>query len=81
MSQPNGSTRAERLRQLMMAAVDNEISAQERAELETAMAEDPRLAEELEMFRSLRDVTGTIRRRPPPPEVWDGYWAGVHRRL
>ena len=81
MSQQRGPTGAERLRQLMMAAVDNEISADERVELESAMAQDPELAGELEMFRTLRDVTGTVRRRPPPPEVWDGYWAGVHRRL
>ncbi len=81
MTPPRGSTGAERLRQLMMAAVDKEITAAEQVELDAAIADDPALAAELDGFRRLRDVTGTVRRRPPPPEVWDGYWDGVYRRL
>lgn len=71
----------DRLRQLMMAAVDEEISAPERAELDAALADDAGLRNEWEAFRRLREVTGSMTTREPPSEVWDSYWEDVYRRF
>ncbi len=74
-------TEKERWRRLMMAAVDGEISDNDRATLEHALAGDAGLRRELRSFERLREVTSTMTPRRPPPEVWDTYWQGVYRRL
>lgn len=71
----------ERLRHLMMAEVDEEISGEERAELESALDEDPDLRNELEAFQRLKEVTDTMSPLKPPGETWDRYWEDVYRRL
>lgn len=65
----------------MMEAVDREISAENLAELEAALANRPELQAELEMFTRVKEVTDTMTRKRPPDEVWDRYWEGVYRRL
>jgi anti-sigma factor RsiW len=72
--------RNDRVRRLMMAAVDNEILAEDRAELDAALAADAGLRNEWEAFTRLKEVTGAMTMREPPPETWDGYWEGVYRR-
>ena len=81
MDSGGASSQRERVRQLMMAAVDNEITAEERAELDAALAGDDALRAEWEAFTRLRDVTGRMTVRRPPPETWDTYWEGVYRRF
>ncbi len=71
----------DRLHRLMMAAVDDEISAPDRAELDAALADDVTLRDEWEAFRRLREVTGSMTTREAPPDVWDSYWEGVYRRF
>lgn len=71
----------ERVRQLMMEAVDGEISPPDQAELDAALANDSELRNEWEAFRRLREVTGSMTTQEPPPEVWDSYWEGVYRRF
>lgn len=70
----------ERWRRLMMAAVDGEISAEDRESLERALARDPGLRREWNAFTRLKEVTRTMTPRRPPPEVWETYWEGVYRR-
>ncbi len=72
---------SERLRQLMMAEVDEEISPEARAELESELAADPDLPGKLETFRQLKEVTGTMTPIKPPREMWDGYWEDIYRRM
>ena len=81
MDSGGASSPHDRVRQLMMAAVDNEITAEERTELDTALAKDAALRDEWEAFRRLRQVTDTMTVRRPPPETWDSYWEGVYRRF
>ncbi|MDE0072681.1 MAG: hypothetical protein OXR82_18385 [Gammaproteobacteria bacterium] len=71
----------ERVRHLMMAEVDEEISGEERRELELALEENPDLREELETFHRLKEVTDTMTPLKPPEETWDTYWEDVYRRL
>lgn len=71
----------ERVRHLMMAEVDREISGEGRRELESALDADPDLRHELDTFQRLKEVTDTMTPLKPPGETWDGYWEHVYRRL
>lgn len=71
----------ERVRHLMMAEVDEEISGEGRRELELALEANPDLREELERFHRLKEVTDTMTPLKPPEETWDTYWEDVYRRL
>ncbi|MFQ5690833.1 MAG: hypothetical protein ACE5HQ_11235 [Gemmatimonadota bacterium] len=71
----------ERIRHLMMAALDGELEDSERGELDAALRADSALREEWRRLRRLKEVTDTMSLREPSREVWDGYWAGVYRRL
>jgi len=73
--------RDERVRQLMMAEVDDEISKNERVELETALEENPDLRQELETFQQVKEMTDTMSPLRAPGETWDTYWEDVYRRL
>ena len=75
---PPGS---ERVRHLMMAEVDEEISGEGRRELELALEKNPDLREELERFHRLKEVTDTMTPLKPREETWDTYWEDVYRRL
>lgn len=82
MSESNVSPRGdERVRHLMMAEVDEEISGEGRRELELALEDNPHLREELETFHRLKEVTDTMTPSKPPEETWDTYWEHVYRRV
>ena len=82
MSESNvGPPGDERVRHLMMAEVDQEISGEERRELESALEGNPDLREELETFHRLKEVTDTMTPLKPREETWDTYWEHVYRRL
>jgi anti-sigma factor RsiW len=70
----------ERAQALMMAAVDGEISASDRRELEQLILEQPDLAVEWQRFVRLKEVTAGMSLRTPPEETWDRYWASTYRR-
>jgi len=71
----------ERVRHLMMAALDGELSHAETAELERHMAGDAALRAEWQQLQRVKEVTTTMRLREAPRETWDGYWLGVYQRL
>lgn len=76
--QPPGD---ERVRQLMMAELDREISGEGRRELESALEGNPGLRDELASYQRLKEVTDTMTPLKPPEETWDSYWEHVYRRL
>ena len=71
----------ERVRHLLMAEVDRELSAAERRELEQLLAEDPAAREERERMARVREVTSAMTMREPPEEIWDSYWQHVYNRV
>jgi len=71
----------ERTRNLMMAALDGELSPAEHDELERALAADGALRAEWGRLRRVKEVTGAMGYSEPPSEVWDEYWTDVYRRL
>lgn len=71
----------DRWRRLMMAAVDREISGEDRERLEKALQGDPDLRAEWRGFQRLKQVTDDMKMKKPPEEIWDRYWDDVYRRL
>jgi ferric-dicitrate binding protein FerR (iron transport regulator) len=71
----------ERARTLMMAALDDEISDGERAELKTLIAAAPDLDAEWRRLARVKEVTSGLTLQPLPEELWDRYWASVYARV
>lgn len=66
---------------MMMAALDDELSSRERAELERLLGEDTALREEWDRLEKVKEATGEMKYVEPPEEVWDNYWVSVYNRL
>ena len=79
MSREHG--RIERARELLMRALDDELVAADREELERRLSEEAELRAEWERLSRLKEVTGNMMLRKPPEEMWDGYWNSVYSRL
>jgi len=72
--------RLERARQLMMAALDNELAAGEREELDRLLAEEPGLRGEWDRLHEVKEVTDAMSLRRPPEETWELYFESVYNR-
>lgn len=73
--------RGDRVRQRMMAALDGELSRQQRAELERELASDPGLRAEWERMSKVKEATHSMSYRQPPEETWDHYFESVYNRM
>ena len=71
----------ERARQLMMAALDDEISGEEQAELDRYLARDDNLRREWHSMGQVKEVTSSMAFREPPEEVWETYWTSVYNKI
>lgn len=67
--------------ELMMKALDDELSADERSQFEAALSEQPELRGEWDRLSRAREVTMGMELRNPPEETWDGYWTSVYSRV
>lgn len=70
-----------RIRELMMAELDDEITDDERRRLQEHLHEDPEAAREWERLHQVKEVTTTMTPRQPSDEVWQTYWHSVYSRL
>jgi hypothetical protein len=73
--------RLDRTKELLMRALDEELSPQERTELDLLLADDPTLRAERERLGRLKEVTGEMKLRNPPEQLWDDYWNSAYSRL
>jgi len=64
-----------------MRALDDELEPAERAELERLLSNNPELREEWDRLSKLKEVTGNMKLRNAPEEMWDGYWNSVYSRF
>ena len=78
--QKHTQTDTERIRGLMMAALDDECSPAERRELDEALQQNPELHREWRELQRVKEVSGMMSVRKPPEEVWSSYWAQVYAR-
>ena len=81
MSDPDADDNAERAQQLMMGALDGELSDSEGTELHALIETDPSLQREWQRMQRVKKITGTVVLRSPPEEVWDRYWTSVYSRV
>lgn len=81
MSEQGTTPGDERVRRLLMSALDGELNAAEREELERLLDADPRLRDEWNRLSKVKEVTQSMALRKPPDEVWEDYWASVYSRL
>ena len=70
---PSDQVDRERVNRLMMEALDGEISAAERGELDGILETHPEIRKEYDMMSRVKEVTGTMTYSKPPEEVWDRY--------
>jgi ferric-dicitrate binding protein FerR (iron transport regulator) len=73
--------RVERMRRMMMAALDDELSVEQRTEFEELLAGDPELRKEWERLNGVKEVTHAMVFRRPPEEIWDQYFESTYNRL
>ncbi|MDZ7316419.1 MAG: zf-HC2 domain-containing protein [candidate division KSB1 bacterium] len=71
----------EKFERLMTAALDGELTAEERREFEALLDENEELRREYLEYQQLKEVTSTMRLKMPSQEVWDRYWLDVYNRI
>lgn len=81
MSEDDTMDRLDRTKELLMRALDNELSPEERSELDLLLADDPNLRAERERLGRLKEVTGEMKLRNPPEQMWDDYWNSAYSRM
>jgi hypothetical protein len=70
----------DRTRTLLMAAIDDELTPDDRRELEVLAARSPAVREEWDRLTRVKSVTQTIEWKEPTVETWDRYWQNVYNR-
>ena len=77
----SGNNNGERARRLMMAALDGEITSEDRRELDRILEHDPDLRGEWKRMSRVKEVTDAMTYSDPPDDLWDDYWHGVYNRV
>ncbi len=70
-----------RLRHLMMAALDGEVDEEGRRELEGKLKADPDLKAEWDRMVLVKEVTNDMKLNSPPEKIWVEYWSSVYSRI
>jgi hypothetical protein len=81
MSIANGSEGIDRTRELMMRALDREISDLENVELKTLLDADERIRAEWDSLAQVKRETAGLELARPPDEMWEEYMDSVYRRV
>jgi hypothetical protein len=81
MSQANGIADRDRTRELMMQALDGEISESENAKLNALLDADRELRAEWESLTTVKETTAGLELAEPPDELWEDYMDSVYRRV
>jgi len=68
-------------KELLMGYLDNELTDEQRQQLEQHLAGCPDCARELEDFKKLKEITDEVALLEPEDRVWRDYWAGVYNRI
>ena len=73
--------RLERGRELMMRALDGEISDVQQREFEDLCVSDESVRVEWERLEVVKKQTSDLELQEPPDELWEGYMDNVYRRV
>lgn len=66
---------------LMMGAIDEELSPNEKTEFEKLLDSNIEFQKEFDQYKKLKEVTTEMRFSSPPIEMWDGYWLNIYNRM
>ena len=64
-----------------MKAVDNELTSDEKREVDELIKNNEEFRNELEKFRMVKTETEKLRLKDPPIEKWDEYWTNIYYRF
>ncbi|MCK9995019.1 MAG: zf-HC2 domain-containing protein [Candidatus Krumholzibacteria bacterium] len=65
---------------LLSAYVDGELETVDVDRIEAHLAENEQTRREVRELRRLKDITGVMRIKEPPPEEWEVFWKSVYNR-
>ena len=65
---------------LLSAYVDGELEPADEARIRAHLEDNEDSRREVEQLRRLKDVTGQLRLKEPPPEVWEAFWDSIYNR-
>lgn len=71
----------ERFFLLVEKYLNNELSADEKEELNIILQNDSKLKNELEEQKRTKEVLNKMRLKNPSKEVWDSYWLGIYNKI
>lgn len=66
---------------LMTAALDGELSDEQKREFGNLLSASPDCQREWEEYKKLKEATMQMKFNQPPEEVWDRYWLNVYNRI
>jgi len=75
------ATEKEKFQLLLMAAIDGELSAEEKPQFEQYIRQYSECYAEWQKYVKLKEVTQTMQFTRPASEVWDHYWVSIYNRL
>lgn len=68
-------------RDSMMAYLDNELRDDQLKAFEAHLASCPKCTQELEEFKTLKQITDGVELVEPEERLWRQYWGGVYNRI
>jgi uncharacterized integral membrane protein len=71
----------ERFFELTEKYLENELSTEEKKELNAFIEKDPKLKNELEEQAKVKEVLKKMSLKNPSKEIWDGYWLGIYNKI
>jgi hypothetical protein len=71
----------ERFFKLAEKYLADELTADEKNELNSLLQKEPKLKVELEEQKKIKEVLNKMKLKNPAKEVWDGYWLGIYNKL
>jgi hypothetical protein len=71
----------ERFQQLLMGAVDQELTSTELKKFNQLVETDPGFRKEWQQYKKLKEVTQAMKFKSPPKEVWDNYWMNTYNKI
>jgi hypothetical protein len=71
----------ERFYQLLMGAVDHELTSSELKEFNLMIEKNPDFRKEWEQYKKLKEVTQAMKFKSPSREVWDNYWMNTYNKI
>jgi predicted anti-sigma-YlaC factor YlaD len=65
----------------MMAYLDNELNDEQLRAFEAHLASCPKCTQELEEFKTLKQITDGVELLEPEDRLWQQYWGGIYNRI